>query len=142
MRLVFLLIVAAVVASAQKSSNVVDDRLSSTGLLAKQSIEAAANGLKFPSNPCINTPDCDDQPVNISNIQAETSIAVDSTGQHIVIGFNDFRGFSIGPQTSISGFIYSDDGGNTFVDGGQLPVGPTTVIGGQLYPQVFGDPDV
>src|SRR5258707_1156620 len=100
MRVVFLLIVAAAVASAQKSSNVLDDRLSSMGRLAKQSIDAAANGSKFPSSPCVNTPDCDDQPVNLSNIQSETSIAVDSTGQHIVIAFNDFRGFSIGPQTS------------------------------------------
>ena len=26
--------------------------------------------------------------------------------------------------------------------GGLLPSGPTTVISGQLFPQVFGDPDV
>jgi len=33
---------------------------------------------------------------------------------------NDFRGFSKTP-VSISGFMYSDDGGTTFTDGGQLP---------------------
>src|SRR6267143_1184442 len=42
--------------------------------------------------------------------QAETSVAVDSTGQHIVISFNDTRGFTEDP-VSLSGFMYSDDGG-------------------------------
>ena len=49
--------------------------------------------------------------------QAELSIAIDSTGQHIVVGFNDQRGFLLNP-ISVSGFMYSDDGGTTFTDGG------------------------
>src|SRR5258708_2074091 len=53
--------------------------------------------------------------------QAETSIAVDASGQHIVVGINDTRGFAASP-VSVSGFSYSDDGGATFVDGGRLPV--------------------
>src|SRR5687767_163388 len=61
--------------------------------------------------------------------QSETSIAVDVTGQHVVVGFNDFRG-----TNSISGFQYSDDGGVTFTDGGQLPVPANTLV--------RGDPDV
>jgi uncharacterized repeat protein (TIGR01451 family) len=74
--------------------------------------------------------------------QAENSIAIDSTGQHIVIGMNDFRGFALNPA-SVSGYAYSDDGGLTFTDGGQLPITtPTTARFGQLWPQVFGDPDV
>jgi len=74
--------------------------------------------------------------------QSELSIAVDATGQHIVVAMNDFRGFSRNPVT-ISGFSYSDDGGATFTDGGQLPVTvPTSVFLGQTFPQVFGDPDV
>lgn len=74
--------------------------------------------------------------------QAETSLAVDSTGQHIVIGMNDTRGFTLSPL-SVSGFAYSDDGGATFTDGGQLPVTTgTTTIGTTVYPQVFGDPEV
>ena len=52
--------------------------------------------------------------------QAELSIAVDESGQHVVIGFNDTRGFAKNP-ISVSGFLYSEDGGKTFVDGGQLP---------------------
>lgn len=74
--------------------------------------------------------------------QAETSLAVDSTGNHIVIGFNDTRGFSLNPL-SVSGLMYSDDGGMTFVDGGQLPVTvPTSTIGSTIYPLVVGDPEV
>lgn len=65
--------------------------------------------------------------------QSETSISVDSTGQHVVVGFNDFRGFSLSP-VSVSGWMYSDDGGVTFTDGGQLPASANT--------QVFGDPEI
>jgi hypothetical protein len=74
--------------------------------------------------------------------QGELSIAIDDTGQHIVLGFNDARGFSLNP-VRVSGFMWSDDGGQTFTDGGQLPVTTGTVdLGGMLLPQVFGDPDV
>jgi hypothetical protein len=73
--------------------------------------------------------------------QAELSVAVDSTGQHVVIGFNDTRGFALNP-ISVSGFMVSDDGGRTFVDGGQLPSPGTDVVGTTLLPQVFGDPEV
>src|ERR1051325_3150962 len=44
--------------------------------------------------------------VNAAGTQSETSIAVDSTGMHVVVGFNDFRGLS-NPALSISGFAYS-----------------------------------
>ena len=73
--------------------------------------------------------------------QAEMAIAVDSLGQHIVVGFNDTRGFSVSP-VSLSGFAYSDDGGVTFTDGGQLPNVTTGTISTTSYPQVFGDPDI
>ncbi|HKC54723.1 MAG TPA: Ig-like domain repeat protein [Vicinamibacterales bacterium] len=74
--------------------------------------------------------------------QAETSMAVDSTGQHVVVGMNDTRGFGLSP-VSVSGFAYSDDGGLTFTDGGQLPVTTgTTTVGTTVVPQVFGDPEV
>ncbi len=61
----------------------------------------------------------------VSNIQSEMSIAV--AGDTIILGANDFRG-----STSVSGVFRSVDGGNTFTDGGQLPIGS-----GQ---NVFGDP--
>ncbi len=73
--------------------------------------------------------------------QAELSIAVDESGQHIVIGFNDTRGFALNP-ISVSGYMYSEDGGKTFVDGGQLPSPGNEVIGTTRFPQVFGDPEV
>jgi len=92
---------------------------------------------------CINTSDdCEDGfTEGPAGGQAETSIAVDSTGKHIVVGFNDTRGFSLNP-ISVSGFMYSDDGGKTFVDGGQLPSPGDSAIGTTLLPQVFGDPDI
>jgi BNR/Asp-box repeat len=76
--------------------------------------------------------------------QAELSIAVDITGSHIVVGFNDTRGFNLNP-VSVSGFAWSDDGGATFTDGRMPASGNPALngaIGGTLYPKVFGDPDV
>src|SRR5712692_6675209 len=122
----------------------VDDKLSPLGKIAQERI-AALRGVGTQFDPaCFNRPDCEEAPAP-ARTQSETSIAVDSTGQHIVIGFNDFRAFSVNPATqgvSLSGYFYSDDGGATFVDGGQLPTGPTTLLFGQQFPQIFGDPDV
>ncbi len=91
---------------------------------------------------CLNQPRC---PGGLRESapggQAELSIAVDETGQHIVIGFNDTRGFTLNP-ISVSGFMYSEDGGDTFIDGGQLPSPGNQSIGATLLPQVFGDPEV
>src|SRR6267142_2869352 len=83
----------------------------------------------------------DDEGEGPAGGQAELSVAVDSTGQHIVVGLNDTRGFSSNP-VSVSGFSYSDDGGVTFVDGGQLPSPGTDLIGTTRFPQIFGDPEV
>src|SRR5579885_1046056 len=85
----------------------------------------------------------DDDTPNIAGGQAETSLACDSTGQHIVVGFNDTRGFNFA-QTDVSGFMYSDNGGVTWIDGGQLPVnvGSNTTIGAAIYPEPFGDPEI
>jgi hypothetical protein len=61
---------------------------------------------------------------------------------HVVIGYNDTRGFSLNPL-SVSGFSYSDDGGATFTDGGQLPITTgTSNIGATILPQVVGDPEI
>jgi hypothetical protein len=82
---------------------------------------------------------------NPNAAQSELSIAIDGSGSHIVIGFNDFRGFNtpVSVPLSISGVAYSDDGGATFVDGGQLPVVSNGHLAdGTLMPEVSGDPDV
>ncbi len=123
---------------ASKTGNTSD--LSGTGRIAQQKVASINHtGGSAQSSPCLNVPDCPE--LSAPSTQAETSIAVDSTGQHVVVGFNDFRGFS-SSTLSLSGFMYSNDGGATFVDGGQLPTGPTTVVAGQLFPQIFGDPEV
>jgi len=96
---------------------------------------------------CDNEPDCGEDEEGeeggdeVDGGQAELSIAVDSTGQHVVIGFNDTRGFALNPL-SVSGYLYSDDGGVTFVDGGQLPSPGTDAVGATLLPRVNGDPEV
>jgi hypothetical protein len=118
---------------------------------ARARIELAARGgvsdKEFEdAGVCVNQPECEGdehEPLQDgpSSTQSETSIAVDRTGQHIVIGFNDFRGFNTTPL-SISGFMYSDDGGEHFVDGGQLPSPGVDTVGTTRLPQVFGDPDV
>lgn len=127
-----------------------DDRMSSMGHLAvraRKAIESATGAHLITKgygdeDNCGNDADCAaDDTSGPAGGQAETSIAVDSTGQHVVIGFNDTRGFSLNP-TSVSGFMYSDDGGKTFVDGGQLPSPGTDSIGSSRLPIVLGDPEI
>lgn len=116
--------------------------LSATGrldrALAKAKLRAARAATGLPRSG----PPEDDEEDEPAGGQAEMSIAVDVTGLHVVVGFNDTRGFALSP-VSVSGFAYSDDGGTTFTDGGQLPTTTNgTVPGGTAVPQVFGDPDV
>ncbi len=77
--------------------------------------------------------------------QAELAIAVDATGQHVLVGLNDTRGWDLNPL-SLSGYAWSDDGGATFTDGGQLPAAGNPALNGALgstfYPEAYGDPDV
>src|SRR2546422_7198917 len=139
-------------ADHQRGPKHTDDRMSTVGHAAARARTAIDNGLPGvetakdfeETGVCVSQPDCEDDgpPADgPASTQSETSIAVDSTGQHVVIGINDFRGFSSNP-ISISGFMYSDDGGLTFVDGGQLPSPGTDTIGAFKFPQVFGDPDI
>src|SRR5437667_191425 len=129
-----------------------DDRMSASGHAAARARAVIEKGLPGvgaakdfeEAGVCVNELECEDEgpPADLpAATQSETSIAVDSTGQHVVIGFNDFRGFSSNP-ISLSGFMYSDDGGLTFVDGGQLPSPGTDTIGAAKLPRVYGDPDI
>ncbi|HYP06440.1 MAG TPA: hypothetical protein VER03_09380 [Bryobacteraceae bacterium] len=126
--------------------------LSGMGSMARRAI-AAVNAARAgagarTTKPVPGTGDCADGNFRCTPIgpipngtQSEVSIAVDSTGQNIVIGFNDFRGFSRDP-VSLSGYMYSNNGGLTFVDGGQLPSPGDRTVAGLRFPQIYGDPDV
>ena len=106
---------------------------------------ARPNGLwpRLSDDLCSSFDNCgEDASDSPSGTHSETAIAIDPTGQHIVIGFNDFHGFTLNP-VSDSGFAYSDDGGLTFTYGGQLPVTSDGQLqNGTKFPQVLGDPDV
>jgi hypothetical protein len=135
--------------------NIEDDGMSPMGHRAAARARARAeaflraNGLAPASVSTTEADECDDNGCDPgeeedgpSGTQSETAIAIDSTGMHIVVAFNDFRGFTLNPL-SVSGFAYSDDGGATFVDGGQLPAPSNGQLSdGTRLPQVSGDPDV
>lgn len=130
----------------QSPSKQLEDRMSAMGRMAAKARAAAARAgatqaIAKSGDGCDNQPDCEDTGDGPAGGQAELSVAVDSTGQHVVIGYNDTRGFSLNP-VSVSGFSYSDDGGKTFVDGGQLPSPGNDTIGTTRLPQVFGDPEI
>jgi hypothetical protein len=138
---------------AVKIKKAKEDRMSASGHLALRAraiIEATQGRLVAKGaadDNCINKSDCEDEGGEgdggdgPAGGQAEVSIAVDSSGQHVVIGFNDTRGFALNP-TSVSGYMYSDDGGVTFIDGGQLPSPGNDTIGATRLPQIFGDPEI
>ena len=105
-------------AAHKNSTNSIEDKMSSSGRLATRVRRAMKSaGIKsFASvksalasgnrDACISTSDdCEDGfTEGPAGGQAETSIAVDSTGKHIVVGFNDTRGFDLNP-ISVSGFM-------------------------------------
>ena len=140
---ILLVFCATLINAADTAGSKLDHVMSSAGRLAQQQIATAHHGIGFAaaSGGCFNEPDCPERPLQASELQSETSIAVDRTGNHIVVGFNDFRGFG-NSVPSISGFMYSDDGGKTFTDGGQLPTPGNQTLNGQRYPRILGDPDV
>ena len=138
---------AAVTVQAKPPQQSAEDQMSTMGRLAHRLAATPSAGLPIASALHARGATAgtgDDGPGAVGEFaggQAETAIAVDETGQHIVIGFNDGRGFDLNPISG-SGFAYSDDGGVTWVDGGQLPSPGTDFIGTTAYPQLFGDPDV
>ncbi len=134
-------------ADVNQNQNKRDRLMSGAGHLAQKKIMQSRKAVAFaaaakPGN-CVNQPDCDDEDaiVRHSSTQSETTIAVDSSGKHVVLGFNDFTGFNKNP-ISTSGFSYSDDGGKTFTYGGTLPSPGNHSLNGNLFPEIFGDPDV
>jgi hypothetical protein len=71
-------------------------------------------GNTFVNDPCLDPP----PPDRRRTVQSETEIA--TFGKYMVAGYNDSWGFYDNRQ-GLSGFSYSVDGGNTWVDGGGLP---------------------
>ena len=148
------LIAFANTSTAQETAKRPESRMSAAGRLARQhiaTVTALAKGSTRNADDDIGRQpsDCADDircfpnspTVGLGGTQAEVSVAVDSTGQHIVLAFNDFRGFAKDP-VSLSGFMFSDDGGAMFTDGGQLPSPGNQSLFGQKWPQILGDPDV
>lgn len=67
----------------------------------------------------------------VSIVQSEVAIA--TFGDTVVVGWNDGQGFVV-PGVTVSGYGYSVDRGETWIDGGSVPNGPSA--------SVFGDPTV
>jgi hypothetical protein len=135
-------------AAADGSDKVIDDLMSPAGQAASRHAIGVTSSLEAEARAALSalegqdpSAQADEDDAFARGGQAELSIAVDTTGQHVVIGFNDTRGFQLSP-VSVSGFMYSDDGGRTFVDGGQLPSPGTDLVGATRLPSVFGDPEV
>jgi Carboxypeptidase regulatory-like domain/Domain of unknown function (DUF4214) len=137
--------------AATTGDQIASDKMTSMGqiahLLSNNLVPKSKPGHIFPNlsdDTCVGADeDCSEEGFSDGPAggQAEMAIGVDPTGAHVVIGFNDTRGFALNPAR-LSGFAYSDDGGVNFTDGGQLPSATVSTIGGTNYPQVFGDPDI
>jgi hypothetical protein len=100
-------------------------------------------GNTFVNDPCLDPPPIAPPPENRRRtVQSETEIAVlnaaGSMGKKMVAGYNDSYGF-YNDKEGLSGYAYSVDGGNTWIDGGGLP--PRTPTGGSNF-EYSGDPVV
>lgn len=103
-------------------------------------------GNSFVNDPCLDPAPSLPFPSNFfGTVQSETELAVLNTqgsmGKKIVVGYNDSLGF-YDNREGLSGFAYSTNGGNTFIDGGGLPPripsgAPAGTPGSDAY---FGDP--
>ncbi|MCU1268142.1 MAG: glycosyl hydrolase, repeat-containing protein [Acidobacteria bacterium] len=102
-------------------------------------------GFRINGGGCLSDdPDCENEGgVGLNDKQSEMAIAVDPSGQHVVVGFNESQGFATNPL-KLSGFATSHDGGVTFLPAniGVMPSPADKSIGATLYPQIFGDPDI
>lgn len=99
---------------------------------AKQARGGQVSSMKGAfTNVRVNNPNEDNTFVD-QTTQSETTIAV--AGKHVAVGFNDSQttGLFLTAGSDLTGYAYSDDGGKTFVDGGQLPNAPADIN--------FGDP--
>ena len=73
-----------------------------------------------PTNIRVNSPAEDSHEVD-QTTQSETAIAV--SGAHVAVGFNDSQTglLVLTAGDDLAGYAFSDDGGASFTDGGQLP---------------------
>jgi hypothetical protein len=76
-----------------------------------------------PQNVRVNDPATDHAQID-QTTQSETTIA--ATGQHVAVGYNDSQQtlLFLTAGSNLTGYSYSDDGGATFTDGGDLPNPP------------------
>ncbi|HXH33041.1 MAG TPA: hypothetical protein VNJ54_01365 [Plantibacter sp.] len=100
-------------------------------------------GNTFVNDPCLDPAPTQPEPERRRRtVQSETEIAVLNTsgsmGKKMVAGWNDSFGF-YDREEGLSGYGYSTDGGNTWIDGGGLP---PAVPGrtGTNPDRYFGDP--
>jgi hypothetical protein len=84
-----------------------------------------------PKNVRVNDPSADRFQVD-QTTQSETTIAV--AGKHAAVGYNDSQNtlLALTAASNLTGYSYSDDGGATWTDGGDLP--------NALGQNNFGDP--
>lgn len=120
--------------------------VSSPGESKRGGHDHGRGGNTFVNDPCLDPPPTAPFPNNFfRTVQSETELAVLNTqgsmGKKIVAGYNDSFGFDDNRQ-GLSGFAYSTNGGNTWIDGGglppRIPTGlPSGTLGQDAY---FGDP--
>jgi len=91
-------------------------------------------GNTYVNDPCLDPAPSADAAVSPRRgvTQSETEMA--AFGNYMVAGYNDSLGF-YDSREGLSGYAYSVNGGNTWIDGGGLP--PRAVKAG---PEYFGDP--
>jgi hypothetical protein len=98
---------------------------------------------RFVNDPCLEPA----PPGLDGTVQSEPEIAVlnasGSMGKKMVAGYNDTAGFN-DRNGGLSGFAYSTDGGDTWIDGGGLPpaVSGSGTVDDDGKDASFGDPSV
>lgn len=122
-----------------------DSPIQSPGETNRGAHDNGRGGVTFVNDPCLDPPPTAPSPERRRRtVQSETEIAVlnrpGAMGKYMVAGYNDSWGFYDNTQ-GLSGFAYSINGGNTWIDGGGLPPRvPTHGPPGVGADRYFGDP--
>lgn len=85
----------------------------------KARYEARLQAAGTPPNVRANDP-TGDQGAPTAETQSECAVAAFQS--NVVVAWNDSKGLRLGSPTTISGFAWSTDGGQTFTDGGSVPL--------------------
>jgi len=97
----------------------IEDAARAPQISAKARYEQHIAAAGTPPNVRANNP-AGDQGAPAADTQSECGVA--AFGNNVVVAWNDSKGLRLGTPTTVTSYAFSCDGGQTFTDGGNVPL--------------------